>query len=926
MKKILFTSVIAVLITLIAGSQPIPVDPELRMGVLPNGMTYYVRHNAQPKGRAECYLVHKVGSILEDDDERGVAHFLEHIAFNGTTHFPGQTMINYLTSCGMTYGGDINAATGFDQTVYHISSIPTAHPAVLDSVLTVMSDLSCNLAIDSAAVEKEKGIIEEEWRSRNNATVRVYEAALPVLMGPSVYARHIPIGDINFVRNARRADLLEFYHRWFRPDLQAIIVVGDFDADSIEQKVQEVFSSLPAHDGSVTKPADDTDVTARAVAISTDVELPAQAVTLYFPHRKPRPELRNTLAYLRDNLYAQMVAMIINERLSAEALSPASVMQYGACVMGDFLVSTGDCALTLTASPRAGMSYETLNALLTQARNVQEHGVTTGELERARQVLSTSYRRAQAQQAARTHAQYVAEYVDHFVNGGYIPGVEWECNASIACLDDADVDAVSACARELIDFGSVKALIVGSDTISLPRESDVMQLIDRVATLATDAPIDRASSSEPLLTATPQAGMIVSRRVEQATGITVLTLSNGIMVQLKPCKFGNDDVLFNATSPGGYGYCDTDDYSPAEVRLVEQVVENSALGKWNQARLQERLSTTPLSIVYQMSDDREDINGSCHSADIETLLQLNYLYFTAVSPDADAYAALRSRLAAQLQQRRSTPEAAFADSVTTVLYDGAPLYMPLTDLQVDDADFDRVLELYHRRVASASRFTFSIVGDFDPDAIEPLVELYLGSLPAQASALISVRKTPYLLGDRDVVFLRKMQSPVGNVFACLMGDMEYSVRNAILADVAGQVIEVALTAHLRESLQGTYGARVDASLSRTDGKWMIQTDFTTEPGKTQAMVQALAQVIDVMTTYGTTPHLLDVIKEQMLRRHETELSTEAYWLGALRDRAMGVDTHTQYAETISSLTIDEVNAFITTLVPTTRLRVIMQGY
>ncbi len=925
MKKCFITCFIASLLAVASLAQQLPVDTALHMGVLPNGMTYYVRHNSEPKGRAECYLVHKVGSILEGDDECGVAHFLEHIAFNGTEHFPGLSMINYLTSCGMTYGGDINASTSFDQTIYHISNVPTTRTAVLDSVLLVMSDLTGSLAIDSAAVEKEKGIIEEEWRSRNNATVRIYEQALPRLMGSgSLYARRIPIGDIDFVRRASREQLVSFYNRWFRPDLQAIVIVGDFDAREMERKVIDVFSALPSPSAECAMPCDETDVTTPAVAIGIDDELTTPAINLYFPRRKPAKEQRNTLEYLKSNVYSQATAIMINERLNIETKSPDAAMQYAACVMTDFLVSSGDVALTLTASPRGTLSREALHSLLTCVRSVQEHGFTAGELSRAKELLITTLRRAQSQQQARTSAQYVAEYVDHFVNGGYIPGVEWECEASVRCLEDADIADVNAFVRQIIDFDRVKVLAVGSDSLTVPDEQEVRRVIAQVASSSTPRPVDRATSTRPLVGDMCQAGKIVSRSHDTATGATVLKLSNGATVQLKPCKPGSDEVLLNATSPGGYQASAA--YSAAEVRLIDQVVENSALGQWSQAELQQRLSTTPLSIVYQMGDCTDDINGSCHSADIETLLQLNYLYFTAVGVDADAHASLRTRLVSQLQQRLSDPSAAFSDSIATSLYDHSPLYVPLAASQVEAADFDRVLALYRERVACVSDFTFSIAGDFDSDTLEPLIEKYIASLPTTGQPDVVTHGPTYLEGDRDVVFLKKMKSPIGSVFACLMGQMDYSLRNAILTDITGQAIQVALTSQLREALHGTYGADVNTSLSHIDKKWMLQANFETEPTKTQDMVQAFAQVLDMMMSYGTTSHLLDVIKGQMLRQHETAQESPAYWLGVLRDRAMGVDTHTDYAAIIDSLTIDEVNEFITSLTPTTRLRVIMQGY
>ncbi|MBO7608939.1 MAG: insulinase family protein [Muribaculaceae bacterium] len=925
MTQRLFHIVIIAVISIIAcAAQTLPIDPDLHLGTLPNGMTYYIRHCNEPTARAECYLVHKVGSIMEEDNQRGIAHFLEHMAFNGTSHFPEQSLVSYLTASGMNYGGDINASTGFDQTIYHISNIPTTRMALLDSVLLIMSDLSGSLTLDEEAIVKEKAIIEEEWRSQSNSTVRLYEKALPLLMGNCRYADRIPIGNIDVVRNVTRDQLLEFYNKWFRPDLQALILVGDFDANALEKRVIEIFSQIPSINDAIDTISTYAPINKQAFVSCADAEATSTMVNVYFPFAQSPISERNTLEYLRENTYSHIVNNIINERLNNLSLKPESPIQYATCDIGDFLVNTTISSLTIGGAPKTGMAMPSLSTLLTEMRRIVEHGFTPSEVERACTSMNVVLDNALARLSNHTSSEYVAEYIDHFMNGGYIPGISWECKRIKEELAQITVSQLNEYAKKLIDFNHIRVLITGNDDATLPGEDEIRAMVSDVSSSNTAPLSDVATSTEPLLERMPAAGNIVSETTDSETGTTTLLLSNGIQVQLKPTTFESNEIVLNATSKGGYSVYG-EQYA-TELRLIDHVVENSALGRWPQADLQQRLSSTPVLLVYQISDDTDDINGACHTADLETLLQLNYLYFTNVRPDTAAWQTLRSRLTSQIEQMASNSSLTFNDSIASTLYNHNPLYRPLTIDVIQNADFNKALDIYHERVSCPNNFTFTIVGSFDIDGIKPLIERYIASLPIGKEHSQTSHRITYATGDRDVVWLQPMQAPKGTIYTCLMGDMDYSLRNAILTEITGQVMQVALTAHLREELRGTYGVSASSALSRSSNKWIINANFETEPTRTQEMVEALAQVFDVIMSYGTTPKLLEVIKGQMLKEYETALNTNAYWLNTLRNKALGYDSHTSYKQIIENLTIDDLNNFITTLNPSTRLRIIMQGY
>lgn len=925
MKSRLLTAIIALIQCLtLAALTELPIDSALRMGTLPNGMTYYIRHNAQPAQRAECWMAHKVGSIVEEDNEQGLAHLLEHMAFNGTTHFPGQSLIHYLTASGMTYGGDINASTSFDETLYHISNIPISSLQPLDSVLLIMRDLSGNLTLDSAAIEKEKNIVGEEWRSRNDYVMRIYEKALPALLGNSRYAHRIPIGLMDVVNGVNRQQLMDFYKKWFRPDLQAIVVVGDFDAAAIEKRIKEIFSTIPTRKD--TPRLIDNQVCADGIKsfIYQDIESPQTTIHVYFPFEKMKRSHRNTLDYLHANTLHRLISDMFNLRLNELMQNSLCPLQDATCSSGDLLVASTIGAFTLMGLPKAEHSQQAFTALLTEARRVQQHGFTDSELQRAIELERTVFNKLLNEIDNHSTSDYVAEYIDHFINGGYIPGVKKECDLVFNTLDNVHLNEVNALASAMFNFKNLRVLIAGTHKESLPDQDAIYSIVNNVACSSTDAYIDIPTTNAPLMSTTPAPGRIIDEHLDSQTGITTLTLSNGAKVQLKHTTFQNDEILFNATSPGGcWAYGGRHD---KELRLMNHVVENSALGSWTQAELQKRLATTPLSLVYEISDVTDDINGNCQRNDLATLLQLNYLYFTSVKPDTAAYSILADRLKSQLGNMTSTPEGIFADSIASTLYSHHPLFRTLTPSDIDSTNFSKILKLYDERVACINDFTFSIVGNFDSTAVRSLIEQYIASIPNRGMKDTPTHSSPYPTGDIDNVFLSHMSAPKGSVYAGMLGDMPYNLRNIVLMDITGQVMQVALTSYLREELHGTYGVDAAGALSQSSHKWMISAKFDTQPERTQSMVQALAQAFDIVLSFGTTAELLDVIKTQLLKQHDTDVHTNTYWLGTMRNLAQGIDTHTTYHDLVKSIDISTLNNFITHLTPTARIRVIMQGY
>jgi len=701
--------------TLLAGdastvSGELPVDTALRVGRLDNGLTYYIRHNEEPRGRADMWLVQKTGSLVEEEDERGLAHFIEHMAFNGTEHFPGIDMVTCLQDNGVSYGRDINASTGFDDTQFKISRVPTSRESLLDTVLLMLRDLSCNITMDSAAIERERGVIEQEWLSNADNTMRMYETALPILMSGSRYASRIAIGDMNVVRHVTHEQLLAFYRRWYCPSRQAVVIVGDVDPDRMEQSLRRVFADLPSSCGpdapaSLSYVGDHAGVT---YALHTDPEASHTMVYLFFEHQSFPRQQRNTMAFLRHNLVSTLVQNMLAERLADLARSAQSPLDYATVYDRQFLVCRSRDALAMAALCKQGCAMQTLDTLMVHAARAVQHGFTADELQRACDNARSAFSSMLDEEQNHSNGDYVQEYIDHYENGGYIPGVAAECGLLLDQLQQVTLADVNAWLRQVVGKDNVSVLVSGPQSpigggSTYPTSREVIAHFSQ-AINSPQSPLPAHVASQELLDHQPKPGRIIDEHTDPQTGITTMTLGNGATVRLKPTTWRNSEVLLNAWSPGGeWVYGDT---AGVDVRLMDMVIENCALGGHGVNDLHKLLSGRQLGLVFSIGDPAEQLSGGCVSADIETLLQLCYLYFTDVSIDPQAFQALKGRIRSQVTQASGNPRQIFSDSIGSTLYCGNPMYRSLSASDVDSLDAERCLQLYRQRVANAGDFSF----------------------------------------------------------------------------------------------------------------------------------------------------------------------------------------------------------------------------
>lgn len=907
-------------------NEQFPIDTAIRHGVLPNGLTYYIMHNEEPKNRAEFHIAQKVGSILEEENQRGLAHFLEHMAFNGTTHFPGKTMLEYLQNNGMRFGYDINAYTGFDETVYRVSNVPTEREALLDSTLLVLYDWACEISLLDEEIDKERGVIQEEWRSRNNANWRMYEAVVPEIFRGSRYANRMPIGTMDVVMNFKYDELRDYYHRWYRPDQQGIIIVGDFDADKMEQKVIDLFSKIkmpknaPAREYFPVPDHKGIDY-----ALYADPEASMTLIYLFFQHPTTPKAEKNTRAYLRRDIINILSTTMLYARFNEIAQNPDAPFGYAIGQDGPFFISSTKDAYTLIAMAKDGKTLETFRTLLTEAQRLNLHGFTASELERAKADVKMILENNYAERNNRKSQALAESIISTFTQGGYMPGIEIETQESLQMLSTITAEEVSNFIENVISEDNVSIIISGQEKEGAvyPTKDEIVATFNDVLSQDIPAYVDEVVTS-PLISDIAAPGKIVKETYDENIGMTVWNLSNGATVYLKPTDFKNDEINMSAVSLGGmwaYG-----GQSSPEIKLMSDVVESSALGNFTRTELDKYLAGKYVGARFSLNSATENILGSCVNKDFETMLQLNYLLFTDVDKDQQAFDALKSRLKSQITLSKNNPSFIFRDSIYGTLYNHNPLVRNTTEDDLNALDYDKCLELYRQRVADAGDFTFSFVGSFNIDSIRPYVEKYIASLPGNGKKESITYTLTCTDGNISNYFDQPMLSPKTNVYVSYTGNMEYSMYNDMMFNLLGDIMTIKYTTSLREEEGGTYGAGVDAYLSQFTDEWAISYQFATNAEQRDNLIKIADTELANAIKNGVDESEFAKVKEAAIKQYEISLQTNDYWISVLNDLATGQDSYTGFKEMLQNLTLDEFNSFINRLdISKNHISVVMTG-
>ena len=894
---------------------PIPVDPDVRMGKLDNGLTYYIRHNAWPEQRAEFYIAQRVGSIQENDEQRGLAHFLEHMCFNGTENFKGNDIVKWCETIGVKFGQDLNAYTSIDQTVYNISNVPTTRDGIVDSCLLILHDWADGLLLEADEIDKERGVIHEEWRMRTSAQMRMLERDLPRLYPDSKYGHRMPIGLMEIIDNFKPEVLRAYYEKWYRPDNQAIIVVGDVDVDRIEGKIKELF-------GPIKMPANPAPVVAEAVpdnqegivVVDKDKEMQYSIVEMFFKTDPIPDEIKGNMQYLIIDYLKDAAIGMLNDRLAELAQKADCPYLQGSTGYGQYLLSKTKDAFELSVLPKEGMTEQALKAVYVEALRAAEFGFTATEYQRYKQNYLSQLDKQYSNKDKRYNSQFVHQYVNHFLDNEPIPSIDMTYETMKQLVPMMPVEAINELMKEMVSKNDSNMVVLNmnqeKEGAVYPTEESLKKAIAEARAEKIEAYVDNVKN-EPLIAEMPKAGKIVKEEAGKKFDYKELTLQNGVKVVLKQTDLKKDQVILSAEGFGGSSLYGEKDY--ANLRMFDEVVEASGLGNFSHTELEKALAGKIASASLSLGDDRQYISGSSTPTDVETMLQLVYLYFTKINKDQESFDNLMKTTELMLKNKNLQPERVFSDSLTVTITRHNARTLPMTVEMLQQVDYDRILEMARERTANANDWTFTIIGNYDEAAIRPLIEQYLGALPATKGVTKGHDVSTDFSGTVINDFTRKMETPKAiAVMVWANYNMDYTLENIIRADIAGQILDMIYTEKIREEASAAYSVMAQAGIQRDDyktaGTVLVYCPMKPEKGDIakkimREEVEAMAKTVDA--------EKLAKVKEYMLKAVDDQAKTNNYWLRQInRLRLFGVDTHTTYKDVVNAQTPETVAAFM----------------
>jgi len=883
---------------------PLPVDPHVVSGTLPNGVRYLVRQNGRPEKRAELRLVVRAGSVLEDDDQLGLAHFVEHMAFNGTEHFAKQDLVNYLEGIGMRFGPDLNAYTSFDETVYMLQ-VPTDTAAIVHTAFQILEDWAHGLSFDSAEIERERGVTIEEWRLGRGAGARIRDQQLPVILKGSRYADRLPIGSREVLQHFSQDALRRFYHDWYRPDLMSVIAVGDFDPDSIITLIREHFAGIPEPPSPRPRPTFDVpDYPEPLFTVATDPEASSSNVAVYF---KQPLRLVETVGAYRQQVVEGLFLAMLNERLYERAQEADPPFVAAGAGQGRFVGPAE--AFTMGATVKEGGILRGLEAVLTEAERVARFGFTATELERAKARRLRGLERSYDERDKTNSWIYADQYVSHVVEGEPIPGITAELDLTRRFLPDVTLDEINGLARSWITDHNRVVAASGPDKpgVTTPTVAELAAVFREVAGKPITAYADTLGSV-PLIAVPPTPSAVVQETHDDEIGVVRWTLANGVHVVIKPTDFKADEILMRATSPGGTSLAP--DSLAVSADRAGMIVNASGAGAFSDVELGKLLAGKVARAQPYIGDEEEGLSGSASPKDLETMFQLIYLYGTAPRRDTAAFAALQSRLLAFAENRAQVPEAAFSDTLLVTITQHHARTRPLTPDLVNAADLDAALAFYRDRFADFGDFTFYFVGNVDTATLRPLVETYLGGLPSHGR-----KETWRDLGIRPPTGVVRRTvyrgvEPKARTQFVFTGPFEENRRNRHVLRSMGDALQIRLREVLREDMGGVYGVGVGASNSIVpDTAYQVTIGFGADPARMDELVDALFAEIRAFQTTGPTDSIVRKVQEAQRRSRETSLRENRYWLGQLVvSDQWGLDPRNllTYDDLIDQLTADDI--------------------
>jgi Predicted Zn-dependent peptidases len=861
-----------------ASAQDVPLDAAVKVGKLPNGFTYYIRKNSVPEKRAVMYLVNKVGSVLETDAQQGLAHFLEHMAFNGTTHFPKNELVDYLQKAGVRFGADLNASTSFDETIYQLP-VGTEDKTLFRNALQILRDWAQGITLEGEEIDKERGVILEEKRQRLGSSQRIQNKVFPVLMNGSRYAFRMPIGTEEVLKNFKHEEIRKFYEDWYRPDLQALIVVGDINVSATEKAIISLFSNLknPAQ----LKKREEFTIPLNGknqFLTVTDPEVSAARMEITIKH--PAMEMK-TVADFRESTKRMLFGMMMANRLSEIAQQQDAPFLSASCSIGEMIANLH--AFTGKVILKPGLMGKGIKAYRTELERLKQHGFTAAELKRAGINFMSSMEHTYKEREKIPSENFVREYTQHFLHQVGAPGIVYEYELYKKFISELGTTEMNQLAQKYITDTNRDIVIIADEKHPLPTEVTVMQWLQPTGTVA--AYEDKKATRTSLLDQAPQPGTTASENIRKEAGLTELVLSNGVKVILKPTEFKKDEIVFNAFSPGGLSLVSDADFYSA--RMASSLVTASGVSDMTLQELRNLLTGKSISVSPFIDENMEGISGAASREDLETALQLVYLYFTKPRKDPVAFNNLVEQVRVSYSNADQSPGTAFRDTLSAVLGDYHFRKMKMPPEKLDALDADKAIQIYKERFADAGDFTFTFVGSFDVAVIKPLLEKYLGALPSthlQERAKDLHLNYPQGRISRKVVKGKEPQSVVMLAFG---GAFEYDKATADQMKALASVLTIRLIERLREQEGGVYNVRASVNVRKMPaGEYTFLVNFICDPRNVEPLILSVNSEIMKLKMEGADEEDITKYKAGEKSGLDRVLKENAFWLNYLSSKAM----------------------------------------
>ena len=858
---------------------PVPVDKEVRIGKLDNGLTYYIRHNEYPKNQVDFYIAQKVGSILEEDNQRGLAHFLEHMCFNGTKNFPGNSMIKWLESVGVKFGYNLNAYTSIDETVYRISSVPTERIGVQDSCLMILSDWADGLLLEGKEIDEERSVIHEEWRSQLPPNMRIMEKLLPEIYPDSRYGHRLPIGTMEVVGNFPHQALRDYYEKWYRPDLQGIVVVGDIDVDRIVGKIKELFSKIekPVNPAErVYYPVADNEKP--IVAFGSDKEQDKYVAQIMFKYDALPDSLKGTMADITTAYLLDMAQMMLQIRLNEQGQKADAPFAVASAFYGEFIMAKTKQAFQLAMIPKGNSFDEGLKAVYREALRAKRGGFTATEYARCRTEYLSQLEKAYNNRNQQENKTLAESYVRNFIDKKPIPGIETEYQMMSMIVNQIPVEAVNQVFSQIVSDKNlvVLGMMPAREGESCPKDEEILALLSQVEA-ENIAPYVENVKDEPLVSELPAAGKVVKENILSDFGAKEWILSNGAKVILKKTDFKADEINMMAVAKGGtsvYGNEKT-----ADLMFMPLVLQQHGLGNFTNSDLTKLMAGKQVSLNVSFDDYVRNLYGNTTPKDLKTYMEMIYMTFTGLTVTEDEFAAMQNLYKGLIHNQEQNPNFIFQKKVQEFLYT-SPNKQILGVGDIEKANRENILSIIREQLANAADFTFVFSGNFDEAELKTLVEQYIASLPSVKGKKQKVKYDSAVEikpGSEEKDFTMKMEVPQGSAAVVISGKMPYSFKNRLMASMSAQIISTRLLTEVREKEGAVYSIYTQGSQDRlSEMSVTYQTIFQVKPEKKDRALEIIRSEFEKLAK-ETPVEGLDKVKEFMVKQYAENEHTNSYW-------------------------------------------------